>query len=142
MGPKLKGGAEAQKWGRSPMRGQNPKASPKPDAVNAGHKPDAGPKPKSEPEARCRFQCKSVGKRTGLVGDVRAHRGTYAEASARARRDVLARCLVTRSVALREVHRTSQETCWNTWRRRGTVKTVSCLPAKFGTTYLSYGNVW
>ncbi|PKI65441.1 hypothetical protein CRG98_014180 [Punica granatum] len=29
-------GAEAQEWGRSPMRGQNPKAGPKPDAVNAG----------------------------------------------------------------------------------------------------------
>ncbi|PKI37019.1 hypothetical protein CRG98_042588 [Punica granatum] len=44
-GPKLKGGAEAQKWDRSPMRGQNPKAGPKPDAVNAEPEPDAGPKP-------------------------------------------------------------------------------------------------
>ncbi|PKI79299.1 hypothetical protein CRG98_000313 [Punica granatum] len=49
--------------------------------------------------------------------------GVYAEDSARAGRDVLARHLVTRSVALREVHRTGQETCWNTWRRRGMVKT-------------------
>ncbi|PKI60728.1 hypothetical protein CRG98_018889 [Punica granatum] len=27
------------------MRGQNPKAGPKPDAPNAGPEPDAGPKP-------------------------------------------------------------------------------------------------
>ncbi|PKI70640.1 hypothetical protein CRG98_008873 [Punica granatum] len=135
-GPKLKGGAEAQKWGRSPMQGQNPKAGPKPDAVNAGPEADAGPKPNAVNACsirkckRCKskgFQCKSVGKRTGLVGVVRAHRGTYAEDSARAGRDVLARRLVTRSVALREVHRTGQETCWNTWRRRGMVKTLALI---------------
>ncbi|PKI78951.1 hypothetical protein CRG98_000663 [Punica granatum] len=44
-GPKLKSGAEAQKWGRSPMRGQNPKAGPKPDAVNEGPEPDVWPEP-------------------------------------------------------------------------------------------------
>ncbi|OWM83045.1 hypothetical protein CDL15_Pgr005074 [Punica granatum] len=43
-GPKLKSGAEAQKWGRSPMRGRNAKAGPKLDAVNAGPEPDARPK--------------------------------------------------------------------------------------------------
>ncbi|OWM70981.1 hypothetical protein CDL15_Pgr013162 [Punica granatum] len=62
MGPKLKSGAEAQKWGRIPMRGQNPKAGPKPDAVNAEPEPDAGPKPDavnagSEPRCRARARC-------------------------------------------------------------------------------------
>ncbi|PKI72181.1 hypothetical protein CRG98_007450 [Punica granatum] len=69
------------------------------------------------------------GERTNLVGVVRAHRGTYAEDSTRAGRDVLARRLVTRSVALREVHRTGQETRWDTWRRRGM---TNCLDSDAG----------
>ncbi|PKI50043.1 hypothetical protein CRG98_029569 [Punica granatum] len=58
------------------MRGQNPKAGPKPNAVNAGPEPDAGPNPDvvnavSEPDAGPEPDV-SVGKRTGLVGVVRA----------------------------------------------------------------------
>ncbi|PKI51481.1 hypothetical protein CRG98_028128 [Punica granatum] len=46
-GPKLKSGAEAQKWGRNPKVNAGPKADvrSKPKAVNAGPEPDAGPKP-------------------------------------------------------------------------------------------------
>ncbi|OWM90083.1 hypothetical protein CDL15_Pgr000870 [Punica granatum] len=138
-------GVEAQKWGRSPMKGQSPKVGsepdagpkpnvgPEPNAVNAGLEPDVGAKPDVGPEPnavnagsigmckKCEskgFQCKSVGKRTGLVGVVRAHQETCIDALSR------------------HVDRPSGH---NSSCRGERVKAASGLPAKVGTTLLSCG---
>ncbi|OWM76958.1 hypothetical protein CDL15_Pgr011683 [Punica granatum] len=87
--------------GQSPKVRPKPNVGPKPNVVNVGPKPDAGPKPESGAETQCvaeaqcsclfvvdflqwekesmkeqnrsRFQCKSVGKRTGLVDRPSVH---------------------------------------------------------------------
>ncbi|OWM72928.1 hypothetical protein CDL15_Pgr016560 [Punica granatum] len=107
-------GAEAQKWGQSPMRGRNPNVSPKLDAENTGPEPDARPKPNAVNACsirkckRCKSKDRGWSTREGRHNSP-VMRGGWSGWTASG-------------------HITS---------RRGEVKTVGGLPAKVGTTRLS-----
>ncbi|PKI77708.1 hypothetical protein CRG98_001892 [Punica granatum] len=97
------------------------------------------------------FQCKSVGKRTGLVGVVRAHQETCIDTLSMHMRGVTRRLCASDHAVMFSVSKklVSVSLTWEGWvagmdsasghstSRNGEVNTASGLPANVGTTRLS-----